>query len=225
MEITPNDLKNNILFLKSLSGFNVTNPYKTEIIKYLDEIDHTAQICESVNTVVNINGKLKGYNTDIAGFTESMKFHQIPMDSKVCIIGFGGVAKAILYKLLSFGSDLTIAIRNYSKDRVIKITQFISDKFDIKRVNIINLDKINGEYDLLINATPIGCFPNSNELLIKDSSILRNVQHIFDLIYNPSITRLMKMGIENGCNVFNGEYMLLWQAIESQKLWLDKEKI
>lgn len=212
IDVKPENLKDKIQDLKNLTGFNVTAPYKTKIINYLDDIDSTAKKCNSVNTVINLNNKLIGFNTDILGFAKSIEIHKIPMYPKICVLGFGGAAKSIIYYLTKKNVDITVAVRNYSKEKKTSIKKIFNN------ISVTDINKINSHYNLLINATPVGMFPNINHMPVNEK-ILRNINYVFDIIYNPPITTLIKKAAENGCKILNGEFMLIWQAIESQKIW------
>lgn len=212
-EIRPSDLSKEINNLKKYDGFNVTLPYKVEIIDYLDEIDEEAEKCGSVNVVVNKRGKLIGYNTDIFGFEKSLIFHEISSFSNVCILGFGGVGRTIAYYFLKNKISVTVAVKDYSNEKIDKIKKFNKD------IIVRDINNIEGKYELLINATPVGMYPKIDEIAIS-GEILKNVDIVYDLIYNPAVTKLMKEGMARGCRVFNGENMLMWQAIKAQKIWL-----
>lgn len=213
VDVTPEKLEDKIKTLKQFAGFNVTAPYKTDIIKYLDDIDITAKKCNSVNTVANFNNKLIGFNTDILGFAKSIEIHKIPIHHKICVLGFGGAAKSIIYYLTKKNANITVAIRNYSKEKEQEIKKFFNNNIFVTDINYIN-DK----YNLLINTTPVGMFPNIDQIPVN-KKILKNINYVFDIIYNPPVTTLIKSATENGCKVFNGEFMLIWQAIEAQKIW------
>lgn len=164
------NLDKQIKNLRDYNGFNITSPYKTEIIKYLDDIDEVARRCNSVNTVLNKNKKLIGYNTDIIGFENSLKFHNIDIfkkNYKVCIIGFGGVARTILYYFLNNNiNNINIFIRNISEQKINLIKNYNKNILveDINKIKNYNLD-----YDLLINATPVGAFPDiKNSILTSE---------------------------------------------------------
>ncbi len=226
-EIKPEDLSREMCQLKKLDGFNVTIPYKTEILKYLDEIDLDAESCGAVNTVVKKNNKLIGYNTDIFGFDKSVQFHNIKLNgakTKVCVWGFGGAAKAIVFYLLKNDVDITVAIRNWSEEQKEYIKNFFvqSNKKTINVVNIFDGSNYHQSYELLINATPVGL-----ERVIAEGKnnfeefpfCFDNISCVYDLVYNPLVTPLLNHASKCGCKIVNGENMLMWQAIKSQQIW------
>lgn len=193
-----------------LSGFNVTIPYKQQIIPYLDKLDTVAQKVGSVNTLKKINRYWVGYNTDVIGFKESLLELDLPFDlkdSRSLIFGTGGASLAILYVLEKFQSKCTIVSRskgdhNYSQ---------------LKDVSLSN-------YDLIINTTPIGMYPNIDETLDINMDQFRKGQLVYDLIYNPQKTLLLGHAEERGATIMNGERMLELQAEASWDIWNQNDK-
>ncbi|WP_061995475.1 shikimate dehydrogenase [Clostridium sp. ATCC 25772] len=197
---------------KELIGFNVTIPYKESIIKYLDSIEYPANKIGAVNTVVNVNSKLIGYNTDYFGFISSLEKENIKLEGKnALIIGSGGAAKAIIYALRDLKiKSIDIALRNEKSIRehkaYISKTINIHEEFDLT------------EYDIVINCTPISGANHPNETPINIKKC--NSKKIFyDLNYEPQNTLFMKIGEEYGCRVLNGYSMLLHQGYKAIKIW------
>ena len=202
---------------KNLKGFNVTVPYKEEIIPYLDEIDSVAKEVGAVNTVkVYEDGKLKGFNTDVIGFEELLKktpSHQdtkSPSINEALILGSGGASKAVQYVLRKENIPYKIVSRAF--------------KPEVRNVELeVSYVEINSTgfkpYSIIINTTPVGMFPNVNECLELPYSTIES-RHIFiDLIYNPEETLFLKNARLKGASIFNGMTMLYEQAEASWRIW------
>lgn len=192
--------------IENIAGFNITSPYKEQIIPYLDEIDKDAKQIGAVNVIKIIKKgnsfKLKGYNTDVFGFTQSLKKYINPKIKNALILGTGGAAKAVAHGLKSIDIKYKFVTSKQNKNQTIGYSN-------------LNTEVINKNL-LIINATPIGIFPDINEKpnipykFISDSHIL------FDLIYNPSETLFLKEGKKKGAKIINGHEMLELQA---EKAW------
>ena len=202
---------------KDLKGFNVTVPYKEEIIPYLDEIDSVAKEVGAVNTVkVYEDGKLKGFNTDVIGFEELLKktpSHQdtkSPSINEALILGSGGASKAVQYVLRKENIPYKIVSRAF--------------KPEVRNVELeVSYVEINSTgflpYSIIINTTPVGMFPNVNECLELPYSTIES-RHIFiDLIYNPEETLFLKNARLKGASTYNGLKMLHEQAEASWRIW------
>lgn len=191
--------------LSGLSGFNVTIPYKQEIIKYLDELTPAAKAIGAVNCVEIIEGRWIGHNTDFIGFRRTL----LPLiENRVenaLILGTGGASLAVAYVLKELG------IRFFFVSRVPQNEQTCS----YEQVTPLLLEKCK----LIVNTTPVGQFPNIDEKPNLPYTSLTN-QHVFyDLIYNPETTAFLQEGISRGTRYCNGRTMLEIQAEESYKIW------
>ncbi|MFA6618590.1 MAG: shikimate dehydrogenase [Candidatus Neomarinimicrobiota bacterium] len=204
--------------LLELNGFNVTIPHKRSIMAYCKELDPVAEIIAAVNTVDNTNGVLKGYNTDYLGFMSSLResiknyfdFHPV-------LIGYGGVARAVIFALQEMGfRTLSIAGGIDDNERKVFIDEMNS------QTKIILIDHIPDLPCLWINATPIGGakYPD----IPKDYIPFRYGDILFDLNYTPYPTFLEQYAKKKGIKTLNGLNMLVYQAIEAQKIWFkDKQ--
>jgi shikimate dehydrogenase len=195
-----------------LAGVNVTVPHKEAVMPFLDVIDSEASFIGAVNTVVNRDGKLTGYNTDGRGFMKSLEEEGIDVSGKsVMLVGTGGGARAISYYL----SEKTSALYLFDIDTE-KATR-LADDLKINRNNIHRLDSADtiGEMDVVINATPLGLKPG--DPLPIDISKLKPSQTVVDLIYKD--TPLQTEASRVGCKTFNGLGMLLWQGVLASELW------
>lgn len=198
----PELLKKNDNFV----GFNVTIPYKKAIFQYLDQIDETAKKIGAVNTVKIKNGKLIGYNTDFIGFAKTMENIDYKEISAL-ILGTGGAAEAVAYTL----KQLQIPF------------QFVSrTKIGPQTIRYADLTmKMIAKNPLIINATPLGMFPNSETKPDIPYDAIDTSHTLIDLIYNPEETVFLKEGKRRGARTKNGEQMLVNQAEASWKIWND----
>lgn len=192
-----------------LSGLNVTIPYKESVIPYLDKLDQSAKEIGAVNTIkfdlINSNLKLTGYNTDYLGFLDSLRPILEKKHNKALILGTGGSSKAIAYALKFLNIDYRFVSRNPND----------KDILDYESLN----DKIIKENLLVINTTPLGMYPNE-ELCPPIPYQFLTIDHIlYDLIYNPKLTKFLKLGQEKGSAIKNGLEMLQIQAEYSWKIW------
>jgi len=195
-------LKNNPL----LSGLNVTIPYKSEIIRFLDTISKECSEISACNCIKIDNGKWTGFNTDITGFEKSFVPYLQSHNTKALILGTGGSSKAIAYVLKKLQIDFL----------------FVSRKKEIS-ANVINYESISSsmmqEYSIVVNTTPAGMFPNVEDYPQLPYEYVSGKHYFFDLIYNPSKTLFLSKAEAMGALIKNGEDMLSMQAEESWKTW------
>lgn len=208
--IDQENLKEIIKYIKDnhIEGFNVTIPYKEQIINFLDFISPEAKDIGAVNCVNVKNGKLYGYNTDYLGIIDTFNKMNIDLkNKKVYILGSGGAAKASCKAVLDCEGIPIVVSRK-------KLISF--PPFNIKCITYDELKKEKGE--LLINATPVGTFPNLNQSPISKEH-LENFDFLLDLIYNPKETQLLKFGNSLNKICENGLFMLISQGVNSEKIW------
>ncbi|MBP7506502.1 MAG: shikimate dehydrogenase [Prolixibacteraceae bacterium] len=194
----------------NICGLNCTIPYKQQVMNYLSEIDEEAAIVGAVNTIKVINTpsgiKLKGYNTDVIGFERSIKPMLNEKHNSALICGTGGASKAIKFILEKLGIRyLSASIEAELFDNEIRYS-------DIGR-------KLIEESLVIINATPLGTFPRTNNCPDIPYEHITKDHVLFDLVYNPEVTLFMKKGIEKGANTKNGLEMLHGQAIAAWEIW------
>lgn len=191
-----------------LVGLNVTIPYKEKVISYLDYVSPEARTIGAVNviSVVHKNKRviLKGYNSDVIGFTQSIKPMLEPFHKKALILGTGGASKAINYGLRSLGLE-TVFVSRFDRPGTIRYDRITPD--DIH------------EYNVIVNCTPCGMFPHTNECPLLPYEAMDSHNLLYDLIYNPDETMFMHKGAEHGATVVNGLEMLLLQAFASWEFW------
>ncbi len=197
-----------ILSDSSIKGFNVTIPYKETVIPYLDSISKEAQLIGAVNVVKvsQENGKatLKGYNSDIYGFTESIRPLLESHHKKALILGTGGASKAIKFGLEKLGLQTLNVSRSLKQGAI-----FYSD---------IN-QEILTQYTVIINCTPLGTYPNTEQYPDIPYEYINSSHLLYDLVYNPEVTTFLKKGVKQGATIKNGLEMLQLQAIKAWDIW------
>lgn len=220
-EIRLEDLDASVDDLRKLRGFNVTIPYKTAILPHLSGLDELAERYQSVNTVaVNSEGKLFGYNTDCSGFLHSVG--EIPAKSRVLLIGCGGVGRMMATECFLHGADLTIVERDLPRAQELAKeleTREFAMSGAMSRGTVRVLDAAPEEdFDLLMNATPVGMYPKVGACPVSDDVIARSGR-VFDVIYNPTETELIRKAKALGKDAVGGSAMLVWQAAVAQSYW------
>jgi len=212
--VHPDYLEEAVKAIKALnfSGVNVTIPHKEKVIPFLDEIDKEASYIGAVNTIVNSNGRLKGYNTDGRGFMQYFFECGISAEGKeMLIVGAGGASRAISYYL---GKEAEkVYLYDIEKEKAERLVADLKKNFD----NISTVDDIARieRFHLLINATPLGL--KDEDPLPFDTALLRSDQIVCDLIYKK--TRLLDEASKKGCLTLDGLGMLLWQGVFAFELW------
>ncbi len=203
--------------LLSLDGFNVTIPHKTGIIPFLDGVSKKAELFGAVNTVAVKDGKTKGYNTDCTGFIRAIGGAGIDLDGRVLILGDGGVSRMFIFESALAGADITLAVRNTAKAEGLKRELKKKLNYDCK---LTVLDGADGEYDLIINGTPVGMYPYTDKSPLSEAAVKKS-KAVFDAVYNPGETLLLKYAKENSLKYLNGLSMLVWQAAAAEEIWND----
>lgn len=205
-----------------IAGVNVTVPHKQSVLQLLDEIDGEAKILKAVNTIKNNDGKLIGYNTDGIGFRKSLQTQDIELASKKAVVlGAGGAARAVVHSLITLGIG-EIAIYNRTPSRAKKLADEMQESTGFKAIRSHDLtdDRLIEDLksaQLLVNATSVGMQPHSTP--IEDPSGFHQDLTVYDLIYNPSQTKLLKEAEKRGAHAINGLDMLIYQGIESLRIW------
>lgn len=193
-----------------LKGLNVTIPYKEKVISYLDAVSPEARAIGAVNVIkVTHSGSettLKGYNSDVIGFTKSIEPLLERWHKKALILGTGGASKAVDYGLRSLGLE-TVFVSRYERPGTIQYNKITPD--------------VIKEYNVIVNCTPVGMYPHVDECPQLPYEAMDSHTLLYDLIYNPDKTLFMKKGEDNGATVKNGLEMLLLQAFSSWEFWHD----
>ncbi len=205
--------------LKRLNGFNITIPHKINIIPLLDKLSPKAKLFGSVNTVDIKDNKTIGYNTDCDGFLRSLEAENIKLAGNVLICGSGGVSRMFAFESALAGAEVTLAVRNSSLNAANDIKKEMQEKLS-KDCNIIFLSEAKGGYDLIINGTPVGMYPNIDNSPLEEK-VIKSSKAVFDAIYNPIETKFIKYAREGGLKYVNGLPMLVWQAAVAEEIWND----
>jgi len=206
-----------------IAGASVTIPFKIDVLPFLDSIDPLAEKIGSVNTLLNDNGRIKGFNTDGHGAVTALKKQGSPIkNEKVLIIGNGGSARAIAYTLLHGEAHVTIAGRDLNR-----ITSLADDllKFNsnVETSVLAQLDqRAVSQFDIIINTTPIGMHPHE-EAVPLDTSLLKSGSTVFDIVYSPHDTRFLTEASCRKCNTVYGIDMLLYQGVRQFEIWTGAE--
>ena len=204
LEVNIDELEETLNLLRKgiYQGFNVTIPYKKEVIKYLDELSDEAKAIGAVNTIAFKDNKLIGYNTDYYGFKEEILFNNIDVKNKDCyILGTGGASLALNKALIDLGANTYFVSRNKSGD------------------NLISYEELKNKNPyLIVNSTPVGMYPNVDESPI-DKDIVLKAKYVVDIIFNPKQTKLLEYANSN----MNGLFMLVGQAIKAEEIWQNKK--
>ena len=203
------EIKNVIKENPELNGLNVTIPYKEQVIPYLDDLDEDARLIGAVNVIKFSKGlfgkvKLKGYNSDIIGFKQSIEPLLKEHHRKALILGTGGASKAVFQGLKQLGVASTFVSRK-AKEYCITYEEITP--------------KVMEQYTVIVNTTPLGMYPNVNACPDIPYDLLTSDHLLYDLLYNPDETLFMRKGKEKGAVVKNGLEMLLLQAFAAWKIW------
>ncbi len=208
-----------------IKGFNVTIPHKENIIHLLNDVSEEASIIGSVNTVVNDLGKLSGYNTDVYGILETiMPYKNEISGGEVCVVGAGGAARAVIYTVIRYFKPSKIYLINRTEQRAESLKNYFSDKmkfdaFVTKELFPPNLVEVFKSSKLIINATAVGMFPDSDDSITSLADSFYKGQIVFDLVYNPPDTKLLKLAASKGAVALDGLKMLVYQAAKAFELW------
>jgi len=211
----------------NIRGLNVTIPHKIAIIQFLDEMDDLAEKIGAINTIVNDDGVLKGYNTDATGFLQSLLERKVEPEGKnVVILGAGGASRAISFILAERGANLVILNRLLEFDWAVELADRISRSFrrEVKALELKeeNLKVALEKADILVNATSVGMIPNIDETSVP-SRLLRPCLTVFDVVYNPIKTRLMAEAEDAGAETISGLDMLVWQGALAFEMWTGRQ--
>ena len=221
--LNSDDLKNLIIKVRerNISGVNVTVPFKKEVIPYLDKLTFSAEVTQSVNTIIlNDDNKIVGYNTDIGGFENAIKYTKYDISGKkIFILGSGGVTPSIIFALYNMNVS-SITLTNRTKAKAEQLQNFYNSNTVKKNgwndIKVVDWGEVP-EFDMIINATSVGL--NSDDNLDLDFSKIGKNKFFYDVIYNPKETNFLKKGKDLGNKTENGKKMFIFQAAEAFKIW------
>lgn len=218
IEMNRRDVPNELIRLKreGYVGLNVTIPYKIEVMPFLADIAHEAQVIGAVNTIYMTAEGDFGYNTDYSGFGRSLDHATIAVQDKDCVVlGTGGAARAIVKCLYDKGAKtITVASRNSQGKK--EFTAFAKTLHG----RMVSYEELAAQKDgdVLVNCTPVGMYPNVDASPLAKEIVAR-YPAVVDLIYNPKTTRILQYAQQQGAKTLNGMYMLVAQAIGSEEIW------
>lgn len=230
-DIAPDKLKDAITSIRTFNmmGVNLSMPHKVNALCYMDELSESAQLIGAINTIVHTNDKLIGHNTDGFGFMESLRVNNLPIKNQtMTILGAGGAATAILVQaaLDGFSTIHVFSRRGKRYDEMEKKIDKLSDSVSCKitLTNLYHTDALKEAITrshILVNSTSVGMI--NDESLIEDESLLRKDLVVYDVIYNPRKTKLLKQAEKKGCQTINGLDMLLYQGAKAFNLWTNHD--
>ena len=195
----------NVFSQKNISGLNVTTPYKREVIPYLDRLSSAAEKVNAVNTIkFHEDGSISGHNTDVYGFKKSLLEIIDKLPKKALILGTGGASSAVAYVMKELKIDFSYLSRKEGDNYI---------HYSAVGETVLN------EHLLIINASPVGTFPNIDKAPDLPYEFLTKDHVLFDLIYNPPETLFLREGKKRGCMISNGQKMLEYQAEKSWDIW------
>ncbi len=207
----------------NFKGVNVTIPHKQAVIPYLDQVSEEARLIGAVNAIENQDGKLIGHNTDGRGFIRSLKeegdFN--PQDKQALVVGAGGAARAVVVQLALSGIE-KIFISDINLELAEKLVRDLDDKVNQTQLEVIitqEIATIINDLDLVVNATPVGMYPKVDVDSVIAPDLLHNSLVVYDLVYNPEETVLIKAAKEAGAIAISGLGMLLYQGAIAFEIW------
>ncbi|MCZ8518666.1 MULTISPECIES: shikimate dehydrogenase [Paenibacillus] len=220
--IHPGTLGDAVAGIRALGfrGVNVTVPHKLEVMSYLDEIDEGARVIGAVNTIVNDNGRLVGYNTDGIGYIRSLKEETgiVLKGRKVLMIGAGGAARGVGYALAREGAE-HIYIANRTKEKALDLAASLGSIASISGHGLDEIHRLAEDAALIVNNTLLGMHPNVDEVPM-DISLIRGDHVVSDLIYNPLETRFLREArVKRGAAVHSGLGMFIYQGAYAFEYW------
>lgn len=229
LETDPEDLVERVKFFKreNYSGFNVTIPLKLPISLFVQEVDKYADIAGAVNTVkINSDKTFKGYNTDAMGFKKAIPASIDLKGADVALLGTGGASRAAVLALSELGVKY-IGVYTRNIPNAMDYMAYMRRKFPNIEFESHQIDSVRdlSKYDMLVNTTPIGMLGRSADMTPIEENVLKTMPEnstVYDVIYNPKKTVLLKLAENIGLNTINGLDMFIYQAIAAQEIWLGK---
>lgn len=229
-QIRESELKNAVLSIKALNitGVNITVPHKEKVLKELDELSDEVLKIGAVNTILNKDGKLIGFNTDKFGFIKSLLLAGVKLENKrIMVLGCGGASRAVCFGVLEHNIR-TLIITDVIEEKLKKLKKdlkkFHKDKY-IQGI-VYNEEKIFeklSDIDILVNATPVGMTPDVNSSPILGIPKSNKNLIVYDLVYNPLKTKLLKLAEKQNLKTVSGIEMLIWQGAKAFEMWTGRK--
>jgi shikimate dehydrogenase len=214
------ELEESISSLRSvnIAGFNVTTPHKIEIIKHVDVLDSNAQKAKAINTVMNVEGMLSGYNTDVYGFIEPLHKRNVSFNGMtILLIGAGGASRAAIAALSEEKGITKILIANRSQKKAEELARIGSGLgLECSVIDLYNIQEVASKSHLIVNGTPLG---SNNEESMIDHEHMRKDSIVYDIVYKPVNTNLLENAKYAGAQIVHGYEMLLEQGAKAFEIW------
>lgn len=226
-DVPPSALKDAMKGMNALGikGFNVTVPLKEKVLPLLKDVSEEASIIGAVNTIVNDEGTLRGYNTDVFGIIESLMPHKDELaGAKVSVIGAGGAARSVIYALIRTFKVGHITIINRTEQIAESLKEYFTAKMlytEMKSLPLAPPDLVETFRDskLIINTTSMGMYPNIDDSATEIKESFMKGQIVFDVVYNPVKTKLLRLAESQGATIITGLKMFVEQGAKSYELW------
>jgi shikimate dehydrogenase len=214
------ELQESVSSLRSIniSGFNVTSPHKIEIIKHVDVLDYTAQKAKAINTIMNVEGVLTGYNTDVYGFIEPLHKRSVSFNGMtILLIGSGGASRAVIAALSEQIGITKILIANRSQKKAEELARIGSSMgLECSFIDLYNIQEVAAKSHLIVNGTPLG---SNNEDSMIDHEHIKKDAIVYDIVYKPVTTNLLENAKYAGAQIVYGYEMLLEQGAKAFEIW------
>ncbi|MFC3748281.1 shikimate dehydrogenase [Paenibacillus sp. GCM10012306] len=221
LHVKPENLGEAVHAIRTLGfrGVNITIPHKVAVMEYLDRLDESALAIGAVNTIVNDDGVLTGYNTDGIGYVRSLKAEAIPdlSGTRIMVIGAGGAARGIVAALLQ-ESPASIIIANRTADKAQELAAEWRQSGSLAGISLDEMTEHLKDIDVLINTTSVGMYPHIDGLPVNPALLPPGIV-VSDLIYNPLHTRLLTESLERGCIIHGGLGMFVYQGAYALEYW------
>ena len=217
LDFPPEQLETELPRLRRSAAFNITLPYKQTLLPYLAGCGENVRLYGSVNAIQVRDGNFYGENTDCIGFLRTLQEHQIPLEGKVCVLGAGGVGRMFALETARQGAQVTLAVRESGLEKARQVAREAQEKLNAL-IHVCLTGEAQGPFQLLINATPVGMSPKIQECPAP-LQLIEQSDAVFDCIYNPSQTLLLRQAVQCGKQTAGGMSMLVWQAAAAHELW------
>ncbi|MGQ9524705.1 MAG: shikimate dehydrogenase [Armatimonadota bacterium] len=226
-DVSPEDVELAVRGMRALGilGMNVTVPHKQAVIPFLDELSEEAKLVGAVNTIRNDGGRLRGFNTDVYGILTALRETAglDPLPARIAVLGASGAARAVAYALATAREVRSVTIFNRTGQKAVLLAEEMSavtgKNVTGRPLTVTALSDELPKCGLLVNATSVGMHPNVHASPLPDSSLLHPSLVVYDAVFNPRETMLMRQALSAGCRAYNGLDMLLYQGALSFEIW------